>query len=185
MSINNVCICRDSVNDYYPHDIPEHMSDAFKELEIGDAAPDFRMPSVDRETFCLSEELRNGPILLNFYIGDFGINCTTYMIRMIELARSFSEEGVRIFTINPDGLENHKMFRNRLNSPYDHIHDVKQEVSKAYGAIVEESAIIKGFTNREFFLIGTDGRIRYIWRAPVPKVIPDMDEILSEVRKAL
>jgi len=174
-----------SVNDYYPHGIPGHMSDESKELEIGDVAPDFRMPSVDREEFCLSEELKDGPILLNFYVGDFGINCTTYMVKMIELAPSFDDAGVRIFTINPDGLENHRIFRGRLNSPYDHIHDVKQEVSNTYGAIVEESAIIKGFTNREFFLIGTDGRIRYIWRAPTPKVLPDMDEILSEVRKAL
>ena len=156
-----------------------------KELEIGDAAPDFRMPSVDRKEFCLYDELKKGPILLNFYVGDFGINCTNYMIKMIELADQFKSIGVRIFPINPDGLENHKIFRDRLNSPYDHIFDVKQEASKTYGAIVEDSPIVKGFTNREFFLIGTDGKIRFIWRAPVPKVLPDMDEILREVKKAL
>ncbi|MDR0335231.1 MAG: redoxin domain-containing protein [Methanomassiliicoccaceae archaeon] len=161
------------------------MSDSFKELEIGDTAPDFTMPSVDRKEFRLYEELKKGPILLNFYVGDFGINCTIYMMKMIELSPSFEKMGVRIFPINPDGLENHKIFRDRLSSPYDHIHDVKQEVSKTYGAIVEDSPIVKGFTNREFFLIGKDRKIRYIWRAPVPKVLPDMDEVLSEVGKAL
>ncbi|MCL2785756.1 MAG: redoxin domain-containing protein [Methanomassiliicoccaceae archaeon] len=161
------------------------MSDTFRELENGDDAPDFSMRSVDRDEFCLSSELRNGPILLNFYVGDFGINCTTYMMKMIELAEKFASAGVRIFTINPDGLENHRIFRDRLGSPFDHIQDEGQTVSKTYGAIVEDSPIIKGFTNREFFLIGTDGKIRYIWRATTPKVLPDMDEILREVKGAL
>ena len=157
----------------------------YEELGIGDNAPDFRMPSVDREEFHLYEELKKGPILLNFYVGDFGINCTNYMMKMIESASAFEDAGVRIFPINPDGLENHRIFRDRLNSPYDHIHDTEQRVSKIYGAIVEESSIVKGFTNREFFLIGADRKIMYIWRAPAPKVLPDIDEILSEVRKVL
>jgi len=161
------------------------MADEPKELEIGDIAPDFKMPSVDRKEFHLYEELKNGPILLNFYIGDFGINCTTYMMKMLELVPAFKDLGVRIFPINPDGLENHKTFRDRLNSPYDHIHDIGQTVSKIYGAIVEESAIVKGFTNREFFLIDKNAKIRFIWRAQTPKILPDMDEILSETKKAL
>ena len=160
------------------------MSD-LTELNIGDEAPDFAMPSVDRNEFRLYDELKKGPILLNFYVGDFGINCTTYMMKMIELAPSFEKMGVRVFPINPDGLESHKLFRDRLGSPYDHINDIGQEVSKTYGAIVEESPIVKGFTNREFFLIGADRKIRYIWRAPVPKVLPDMDDIVRNVSGAV
>jgi peroxiredoxin Q/BCP len=161
------------------------MSDALKELEIGDQAPDIRMPSVDRKEFHLYDELKKGPILLNFYVGDFGINCTSYMMKMIELAPSFEKIGVRIFPINPDGLESHKIFRDRLNSPFDHINDISQTASKTYGAIVEESPIVKGFTNREFFLVDKERKIRYIWRAPVPKVLPDMDEVFEAVEKAV
>jgi len=161
------------------------MGDEFRELGIGDVAPDFAMPSVDRKEFHLYDELKKGPILLNFYVGDFGINCSTYMVKMIELFPIFEKIGVRIFPINPDGLESHKVFRDRLNSPYDHIHDVKQEVSRTYGAIVEDSPIVKGFTNREFFFIDTGRKIRYIWRAPVPRVLPDMDAVLEEVKKVL
>lgn len=152
---------------------------------VGDKAADFTMPSLDRDEFRLYDELKKGPILLNFYIGDFGINCTTYMTKMIELAGGFDAIGVRIFTINPDSLENHRAFRTRLNSPYDHIHDRKQEVSLAYGAVVGEPPMMKGFTNREFFLIDTEGTIRYIWRSPVPMVLPNMDAMLSDIRNAI
>ena len=159
--------------------------DEFGELEAGDTAPDFRMPSAEKDEFHLYGELDEGPILLNFYVGDFGINCTTYMMRMVELSDTFKKMGVRVFPINPDSLESHKAFRERINSPYDHIFDRKQEVSKTYGAIVEESPIVKGFTNREFFLIDKDRKIRYIWRAPIPKVLPDMDLMVEEIRKVL
>ena len=159
--------------------------DEFRELDVGDDAPDFIMPSTEKEGFCLYEELKNGPILLNFYVGDFGINCTTYMMRMIELFDAFKKMGVRVFPMNPDSLESHKAFKERLNSPYDHIFDRKQEVSKTYGAIVEESPIVKGFTNREFFVIDKDHKIRYIWRAPVPKVLPDMDQMIEDIGKII
>jgi len=155
----------------------------FKELEVGDVAPDFKMPSAKKDEFHLYDELAKGPILLNFYVGDFGINCTTYMMRMIELSDVFKDMGIRVFPINPDSLESHKAFIERLGSPYDHIFDRKQEVSKTYGAIVEDSPIVKGFTNREFFLIDKDRKIRYIWRAPIPKVLPDMDLMIDDIRK--
>jgi len=157
----------------------------FRELDVGDVAPDFTMPSTEKDEFNLYDELKKGSILLNFYVGDFGINCTTYMMRMIELFDTFVKMGVRVFPINPDSLESHKAFKERLNSPYDHIFDRKQEVSKTYGAIVEESPIVKGFTNREFFLIDKDHKIRYIWRAPVPKVLPDMDQMVEYLKKVI
>jgi len=159
--------------------------DEYGEPIVGDVAPDFKMPSTDKDEFRLYDELKKGPILLNFYVGDFGINCTTYMMRMIELSDTFKKMGIRVFPINPDSLESHKAFRERLNSPYDHIFDRKQEVSKEYGAIVEESPIVKGFTNREFFLIDKERKIRYIWRAPVPKVLPDMDQMIEEIEKIM
>ena len=159
--------------------------DEYGEPIVGDVAPDFKMPSTDKDEFRLYDELKKGPILLNFYVGDFGINCTTYMMRMIELSDTFEKMGIRVFPINPDSLESHKAFKERLNSPYEYIFDRKQEVSKVYGAIVEESPIVKGFTNREFFLIDTDGKIRYIWRAPIPKVLPDMDQMIEDIKKVI
>lgn len=154
-------------------------------LSLGDVAPDFTMPSTDREAFNLYEQLESGPILLNFYIGDFGINCTNYMTKFIESAEKFNELGIRIVCINPDGLDSHRLWKDRLGSPFEYVNDIKQEVSKEYDAIVKESEMVKGFTNREFFLIGGDHKIKYIWRAPVPKVLPEVHEILDGVSKVI
>lgn len=156
-----------------------------RELEVGDVAPDFTMPSTEGDGFNLYGELEKGPVLLNFYIGDFGINCTNYMTKFIESKPMFDSLGVRMVGINPDSMESHRMWKDRMGMPFELIHDEKQEVSKEYGAIVEDSPLVKGFTNREFFLIGRDRRIRYIWRAPVPKVLPEVGEIYEGTRNGL
>ena len=155
-----------------------------KELTIGDTAPDFTMPSTNG-SFSLYEALEENPILLNFYIGDFGINCTNYMTKFIELKDEFDSTGVRIICINPDSLESHRMWKDRMGSPFEYVHDEKQSVSKEYDAIVKESPLVKGFTNREFYLIGKDAKIRYIWKSPVPKILPEMSEILEDIKKVI
>jgi len=154
-------------------------------LSVGDTVPDFTMRSTDREAFNLYKELENGPILLNFYIGDFGINCTTYMTKLIESKDRLKKMGVRFVAINPDSLESHKMWRDRMGSDFEHIFDEKQAVSKEYGAIVEAESMVKGFTNREFFLIGKDRKIKFYWASEIPKMLPDVNELLDGVEKTL
>lgn len=156
------------------------------ELTVGDIAPNFSMPSTDRDVFDLYEQLKDGPILLNFYVGDFGINCTNYMMNMIDAKDEFKKLGVRYVGVNPDSLESHKMWKDRMGSPFEYVHDEKQVASKEYGAIVSDAfPLIKGFTSREFYLVGTDRRIRYIWKAETPKMLPGVQETLDGVAKGL
>ena len=37
----------------------------------------------------------------------------------------------------------------------------------------------------DFFLIGKDKRILYTWKAPIPKVLPEVDEVVEGIKKAL
>lgn len=154
-------------------------------LEVGDTAPDFTVDSTNGEKFNLYSELKKGPILLNFYVGDFGINCTNYMAKFIESYDRISDLGVRMVPINPDSLDSHKLFKERLGAPFDYLFDKDKEVSKQFGAIVGPGHMVSGFTNREFFLIDKDGKIRYTWKAPIPKVLPELDEVVEGVKKAL
>jgi peroxiredoxin len=42
------------------------------ELSVGDRAPDFTLPAGSGEKVSLSEELRKGPVVLAWYLFDFG-----------------------------------------------------------------------------------------------------------------
>ncbi|MCQ2052601.1 MAG: peroxiredoxin family protein [archaeon] len=154
-------------------------------IEIGDVAPDFTVMSTDRESFNLYTELEKGPILLNFYIGDFGINCMNYMIKFIESANKIIDLGVTMVPINSDSLDSHKLWKKRIDAPFEFLFDEDKKVSKQYGAIVGPGYMVSGFTNREFFLIGRDKKVKFIWKATTPKSIPTFDEILEGIKKAI
>lgn len=152
---------------------------------VGDVVPDFKVKSTNGNDFELYKELENGPILLNFYIGDFGINCTTYLSKIIESYDRFRELGVRLVPINPDSLDSHKMWKDRMNAPFDFLFDEGQKVSKDYEAIVAPGHMVSGFTNREFYLIDKEHKVRFVWKSPVPKVLPEVDDLIDGISKAL
>lgn len=154
-------------------------------IEKGDTAPDFTVKSTDKSDFTLSEHLKKNPVLLNFYAGDFGINCTIYMTKFAERYEEILATGVEFVAINPDSMDMHESFKSRVKLPWEFLHDKDQEVSKAFGAIVGPGHMTTGFTNREFFLIGQDGKVLWTWKAPVPKTLPDFDETLNAIKEAL
>ena len=154
-------------------------------VNVGDKAPGFIAASTDRDSFDLYEVLKEGPILLNFYVGDFGINCTNYMGKFIESYSRITDLGVRMIAINNDSLESHRMWKERMGAPFEFLHDKNKAAATAYGAIVGPGHMVSGFTNREFYLIDMDGTVRYIWRAPMPKVLPELDEIVKGIADSM
>lgn len=152
---------------------------------MGDTVQDFTVKSTDRDSFNLYTELNNGPILLNFYVGDFGINCTNYMAKFIESYKDITDLGVRLVPINPDSLESHRMWRDRMGAPFEFLFDDKMAVSTRFGAIIGPGHTMSGFTNREFYLIGTDRKVRYIWKADVPRTLPVLEDIVSGIESGL
>jgi peroxiredoxin Q/BCP len=155
-------------------------------LSIGDPAPDFTSESTDGP-FTLSSRIQNGPILLYFYVMNYGRTCTDYMAKMNESKPELDEMGITLVHINPDSIENHRQWMIHTGALFEHISDEGQHISKEYGAIVEraKSPKIVGCTNREFFLIGTDMTIKYIWRAFWPNDTVPIDELMNGLRAAL
>ncbi|MCQ2086007.1 MAG: peroxiredoxin family protein [archaeon] len=154
-------------------------------LHVGDEAPDFTAISTDGSYFNLYKELEEGPILINFYIGDFGINCTNYMKKFIESYSKILDLGVKLVAINNDSLDSHIVFKNRLNAPFEYLHDEDKKIAMRYGAIVGPGYMTTGFTNREFYLVVKDRKIRFIWKSTTPKTLPNLDEIVEGIKKSL
>ena len=75
---------------------------------VGDTVPDFEMESTDGTVFRLSEAVKKNPVLVNFYVGDFGINCTNYMTKFNERIGEIAQKqgfGESVLTI-PANLKN-------------------------------------------------------------------------------
>ena len=94
---------------------------------------------------------------------------------------------VSLVHINPESIENHREWMKHTDAQFEHLSDPDQTISKMYGAIITRARIEKliGYTNREFFLIGEDMRIKYIWRAYWPTDVVPMSELITNIKKAL
>ena len=154
-------------------------------IEINDIAPDFELESTDGSLFKLSEMVAKGPVLLNFYVGDFGINCTNYMNVFGERIEDLTDLGLTMVGINNDSMDSHQGFKRALGLKWEILHDKDKNVAKSFGAIVGPGHMVTGFTNREFYLIGKDMKVAYTWKAGIPKDLPVFDEVLNGIKEAL
>ena len=154
-------------------------------IGINDIAPDFELESTDGSLFKLSEMVAKGPVLLNFYVGDFGINCTNYMNVFGERFEELTDLGLTMIGINNDSMDSHLGFKRALGLKWEILFDKDKNVAKSFGAIVGPGHMVTGFTNREFYLIDKDMRVLYTWKAGVPKDLPVFDEVLEGIKNAL
>lgn len=154
-------------------------------VNVNDRAPDFELGSTDGSRFRLSDMTGQGPVLLNFYVGDFGINCINYITKFNERIDELTDLGVTFVGINSDSMESHIGFKSARGIRWELLFDKDKTVAKEYGAIVGPGHMVTGFTNRELFLVDTDMTVRYKWKAAIPKDLPQFDDVLAGVRAAL
>lgn len=110
-------------------------------LEIGAAAPDFKLPATDGENYSLSDF--NEEYLVIF----FTCNHCPYVIGSDEITRAsamrFSPKGVRFIGINSNSASTYKEddFTHMVSRmkeqqfPWLYLYDESQEVAQSYGAL--------------------------------------------------
>ena len=156
-------------------------------LEVGDKIPDFTAPCVWCGEFTLSSKVRESQILFYFYPADFGMQCTYYSEAMNDYHDGFGKIGVKVFHVNPDTVENHIKYMDRLGTRYDHISDAGQKVSRMFGMVMPSPMGEDDFrmTNRGFALVDENMVLRYIWRAPSPINTLYFEPLIETLREIL
>jgi len=111
-------------------------------LQIGESAPDFRLPATDGNTYELSDFDDSGMLVVFFTC-----NHCPYVVGSDEVTRqtveNFTPRGVKFVAINanskvthPDDDFPHMVKRMEENNfPWLYLHDDSQEVALAYGAL--------------------------------------------------
>ena len=152
----------------------------------GDRVEDFTLECTDG-TFTLSERVKGGPVLLYFYVVNFGKTCTEYMETLNERYDEFARRGITLYHVNHDSVENHRDWMRHTASRYQIISDPDKAVSKAFGCIVKKakSDKILGYPNRGFFLIDKDLKVLYSWQADMPMETVPMGELFREIDAVL
>lgn len=144
-------------------------------LSAGTVAPDFTLPVSPNKKLSLSE-LRGKPVILAFYPADWSPVCGDQMALYNEVLPEFEKYGAHLLGVSVDGVWCHAAYAKDHNLHFPLVADFepKGEVSKAYGAYLQEA----GFSERALFVIDKDGVITWSYLSPI-SVNPGADGILS------
>lgn len=139
-------------------------------LELGVSAPDFKLPATDGNTYTLAN-FADADVLVIF----FTCNHCPFVINSDELTRAtadkFAGRGVRFVGINANSANTyaedsfqHMVERmNEHNFPWVYLHDAKQDIARAYGAL----------KTPHFYVFDRDRKLIYTGRAVDSPRVPE------------
>lgn len=156
-----------------------------KRPEIGSKAFDFVLPDDVNEMVRLSDLCQVAPVLLLFYPTDFGMLCSIEMGAVRDNYERFTALGVQVVGLSTNTYYSHAAWKNTMNIPFRLISDVNGEAAAKYGMMCPEDSFLKGRTCRTALLVDREGRIAWAWIPPDTHIMPDIEELLSELTKVL
>lgn len=146
--------------------------------QVGDRAPDFRLPDQDENEVSLSE-LRGRRVVLYFYPKDDTSGCTAEACGIRDQFPRFQTADAVVLGVSPDSPRSHRRFRDKYNLPFTLLSDVDHDVAELYGVWVQKSMYGREYMGvaRTTFIIGPDGAIEKVFGKVKPE--SHSDELLS------
>lgn len=134
-------------------------------LTIGDAAPDFDLPSDGKQAIRLSA-LCGKPVVLYFYPSDGSETCTAEAIEFSRLMPAFKRLDAAVVGISPDSAASHGKFRRKHGLKVGLAADEDRATIEGYGVWADKVLFGRRYmgVERSTFLIDAEGRISRIWR---------------------
>ena len=125
--------------------------------QVGDLAPDFTAALTSGKDVSLSDFRGKKNVLLAFFPLAFTGTCSKELACFSEDFDRFAGRGVEILPISVDAVPSLREFKNKLQMKTDLLSDFKRDISRAYGVLNED----RFYSNRAYFLIDKDGRLRW------------------------
>jgi peroxiredoxin len=146
---------------------------------VGSLAPDFTLSSTSGDNVTLSSFRGKQPVLLAFFPLAFTSVCTAELCSFSDNYDQFASHSVVVLPISVDSVPTLSEFKAKHNMRADLLSDFKRNVGNAYGVMFRDTF----FTNRAYFLIDTDGVIRWAHVEEQPSLKRDDSELLAEISK--
>ena len=147
-------------------------------VTIGEAAPDFTMPTDGNGSVTLSA-LKGKPVVLYFYPKDDTSGCTAEACGFRDTFPDYGKTGVTVIGISKDSVKSHDRFKAKYQLPFTLASDSEGEVVEKYGVWVEKSLYGRKYMgiDRSTFLLDKDGVVRGVWHKV--KVAGHVAEVLK------
>jgi len=135
------------------------------DLNIGDLAPDFTLPTDGGGEITLSA-LKGQNVVLYFYPKDDTPGCTTESCGFRDALPDFEGLNAAIIGLSKCSVAKHDKFKAKYALNFPLASDENGSVCEAYGTWVEKNMYGKKYMGieRATYLIDTSGHIAQIWR---------------------
>lgn len=127
------------------------------ELQVGDRAPDFTLPSTGGGKVTLSSFAGRNDVLLAFFPLAFTAVCAEEMCSFWEDTGRFASAGAKVFGISVDHTASQKAFQEQAGFRTELLSDFRRDVSRAYGVLIEDQF----YSKRAYFLVDRQGIVRW------------------------
>jgi peroxiredoxin Q/BCP len=147
-------------------------------LAVGQAAPDFTLPSEDGESVTLSHLIGQRAVVVFFYPKDNTPGCTIEACTFRDQYDRFVEVGAEVVGISSDSVASHDSFRKKHGLPMKLLSDEGGKVRALYGV----KAALGLFPGRATFVIDRSGRVAHVFVSQL-QFAKHVDEALEIVRR--
>jgi peroxiredoxin len=149
-------------------------------LKVGDAAPDFTLPTHNEGELNLAWYQGRKNVVLAFYPGDWTPVCTAQIPGYQGVLDEFEKYNCQILGISVDSVPSHIAWARSLGGisfPLMSDYYPHGRVAQLYGVLSH-----RGYAERAVFLIDIEGTIRYIEKVP-PAELPDNTELFRHLAR--
>ena len=150
-------------------------------VDIGDTAPDFRLPTDGGGELGLAD-LKGKTVVLYFYPKDSTPGCTTEAQDFRDRLGEFETAGAAVVGASKDSIKRHDNFKAKHDFTFPLLSDENGSLCEDYGIWKQKKLYGREFMGieRTTFLIDGTGVIRNVWRKV--KVKGHADAVLEAVK---
>lgn len=141
-----------------------------KELQVGDKAPDFTLPSSNGKSVKLSS-LKGKQVVLYFYPKDDTPGCTIEACSFRDNMPKFEGVDAVVLGVSKDSLNSHAKFIDKYSLNFTLLSDEDGVAHKLYNTWKQKVLYGKKYmgTERSTFVISADGKVKKIFRKVSPQ----------------
>ncbi len=140
-------------------------------MKIGDKASDFTLLNSDGNKVSLSEEVKNGKVLILFFPLAFSGVCTEELCTTRDNMKLYNSLSTNVIGISVDSFFTLKQFKKTNNLNFTLLSDFNKNVSRDYKSLYDDFFGMKGVSKRSAFVINEAMEIEYA------EILEDSDKL--------
>ncbi len=151
-------------------------------VEVGSKAPAFSLPDTNKEVKSLAD-FSGKKTVLAFFPAAFSGACEKEFCSLRDSMTELNALDANIVGISVDAPFANGAFAKQNSLEFPLLSDVRREVIKDYGVVLQDFAGLQGLTvaQRSIFILDAEGTVRYSWIADSPATQPDYSVIKNEL----